>query len=178
MNKKQYMTVKEVSRYLSLPLSTIYDLIREKKIKSTKIGGRIRCLAKDIENYDNFGTDSASNQTRTKNYQNNRRKFPRINSDFDCNYSIDLQRFKDTIVKGIILNLSPEGVFVQRGDCEASGINVDDPIVLRFSLNHKYETCREINVNGRVLRKHANGFAVKFRQIDKKLKDTIKEYIG
>ena len=45
------MTVKEVSDYLRIPLSTIYDLTKRGKIKAVKFGKHWRYLESDIQRY-------------------------------------------------------------------------------------------------------------------------------
>lgn len=170
MEKGQYITVKEASRYLGIPLSTTYDLIRAKKIRSIKIGGTIRCLTDDIKNYVRFGTNIASSQDK--------RRHPRINTEFSCYYSKDLQGHRETNVDGLIVNLSPEGIFMQKQNYEEEMINVDDPVIVRFKLAIGNGEIKDISVNGRVLRKQENGYAVKFRQMDKSLKEAIRQYIG
>jgi len=45
------MTVKEVSDFLKIPLSTIYDLVQKGKIRGVKFGKHWRFLEEDILAY-------------------------------------------------------------------------------------------------------------------------------
>lgn len=51
--EKGMYTVEEVSRFLSIPRSTVYDLIRDKRpgkgLQAVKIGGRYRFPRKPID---------------------------------------------------------------------------------------------------------------------------------
>ena len=50
-SKKKVMTIKEVSEFLRIPLSTIYVLAQEGKIRGIKCGRRWRFLEEEILNY-------------------------------------------------------------------------------------------------------------------------------
>lgn len=47
-NGKRVMTVKEVSEFLRIPLSTIYDLVKRGKLRGAKFGRQWRFLEEDI----------------------------------------------------------------------------------------------------------------------------------
>ncbi len=177
MERISYMTVREVRGYLNIPLRTVYDLIKKKKIKSTRIGGTIRCLQKDIEEYAACGTENSMSQLRKKSTLKDERERPRINTCFNCRYTIDLGQIKHVISEGMIQNLSSGGVFLEN-DNKTDAINVDDPINLVFALPPDGQNIREVSVRGRILRKQQKGFAVKFRNIDEDVKNEIKGYIG
>jgi excisionase family DNA binding protein len=50
-NGKKVMTVKEVSDFLRIPLSTIYDLVKSGKLRGAKFGRQWRFLEEDILSY-------------------------------------------------------------------------------------------------------------------------------
>lgn len=50
-NGKKVMSVKEVSEFLRIPVSTIYDLAKAGKIQGAKFGRHWRFLEEDILNY-------------------------------------------------------------------------------------------------------------------------------
>ena len=50
-NGKTIMTVKDVSRFLKLPLSTIYDLVKHGRLRGVKFGRQWRFLEEDILSY-------------------------------------------------------------------------------------------------------------------------------
>lgn len=185
MNK--YLKVKDISKLLGIPLRTVYYLIKTGKIKSIRFGNQIRCLKSDIEKYLLYGTDISLKETPIREgvLHAEKRAYQRINSNFKCQYSVNLEPFKTVESDGgIIKNISDGGVFVATLNChsgrseESQNIKVDDPIIIKFSLPFKEKKREEINVTGRVLRKQENGFAVKFRHIDQTEKEQIKEYIG
>lgn len=54
------LTVREVSDFLLISFSTAYELVRSRKIKAFKAGGRWRIFKKDLEPYINRGDDNAT----------------------------------------------------------------------------------------------------------------------
>ena len=50
-NGKKIMSVKEVSDFLRIPMSTIYDLTKKGKIRAAKFGKHWRFLEEDILSY-------------------------------------------------------------------------------------------------------------------------------
>ncbi len=51
--ERKIMTVKEVSHYLKIPISTIYSLARQGRLRAVKFGKHWRFLEEDIVR--NFG---------------------------------------------------------------------------------------------------------------------------
>jgi len=176
-NDKKYMTAKQVSEYLQIPLPTVYRLITQNKIKSAKIGGSIRCFTEDVHNYEDYGTTYIFNKLRKNQSPKDERENPRINTELNCRYSLDLGS-NNIINEGIMRNLSLDGLFLENHENEPNEIHVDDPVNLMFVLPLYEHNNKEINVNGRVRRKQDNGFAIKFRQVNERLKEDLKEYIG
>lgn len=58
---KRIMTIKELSDYLRIPLSTIYDLTKKGKIRGVKFGKHWRFLEDEILDYLRFGSWKLSN---------------------------------------------------------------------------------------------------------------------
>jgi len=50
-NGKKVMSVKEVSNFLKIPVSTTYDLAKRGKIRAAKFGRHWRFLEEDILSY-------------------------------------------------------------------------------------------------------------------------------
>lgn len=48
--RRKVMTVKEVSDFLRIPLSTIYELVKHGKLRGAKFGRQWRFLEEDILN--------------------------------------------------------------------------------------------------------------------------------
>lgn len=180
MNKKnEYIIVKDASVCLGIPLKTTYRLIKQRKIKAIKIGGRIKCLYSDVEHIQNNGTNPSADKAKSDAAILNRRESQRINSNVSCQYSVNLTPFKEIIGQGIIRNISTGGAFIVNDEAkELENINVDDPADIRFTLNFPGENLRDIFVIGRVTRKGSKGIAVKFRHIGESEKEQIREYVG
>lgn len=170
-----FLNAKEVSKYLRIPLRTVHRLTKDGKIKAVRIGKQWRYKRTDIENYFSFGTNFSREPARKLNDFIERRACPRINTDFDCQYLINLPRFKIINDKGIIKNLSTGGSLVI---AQCKDIEIDDPILLQFILVSDSDKKLEINVNGRIIRKTPSGFGVKFKNTSKQTVDSITEYIG
>lgn len=193
------LTAEEVSRILRIPLPTIYRLTQQAKIRAVKIGKHWRYRKEDIERYLQFGTDFSREPSRRvydtlENAQgpaslktflnseqlspadkawplNERRAYPRINTNFKCNYSIDLPPFKIIRCSGIIKNLSAGGVFCIIQDKRIDEIEIDDPVDLNFIIENT-----EINAKGKVVRKTKDGLGIKFKNINKEMQNRITEY--
>lgn len=173
MNKNtDLLTVKEASEYLGLSERTVQRLSKQGKIKGIKLGRQWKFFKEDIEKYLSLGIDFSAEPSRTPHFRESageRRAYPRINTNFKCNYSVNLPPFKSITNSGIIKNISAGGVFLVIHDV---GVSLDDPIDLTFSLN------TEINPRGRVVRKGKSGVGIKFRNITTKDRNKIIQYIG
>lgn len=205
IEKTNILTARQVSKYLCIPLRTVQHLSKQGKIKSFKIGSRWRYLRTDIENYGPcYHTDKEPNFFTAKQTAEyfcinlrtlyrysklgkikafkiggqwrylikkpddfiERRTCPRINTNLECQYSINLPPFKTINNTGIVKNLSTGGIlFVSEDD----GIEADDLISMNFM---------DIKIEGRVIRKDAGGFAVKFRNMKESSKNKIIQYVG
>lgn len=170
---KEFLSIKQVSKTLSIPLRTVYRLIKQGSIKSIRIGGRIRCFKDDIEKYYHFGT----NYPKVPSGETiERRAYPRINSNLYCQYSINLPPFKAVVDSGIIKNISIGGVFLILDNENFNDIDIDDPINLEFNIEDKEKS--EIKIKGKIVRKTTKGLGIKFRKLSDKNKNLIGNYIG
>lgn len=184
-----FLTSKQVSKYLFIPLRTVQRLTKEGKIKGVKIGKQWRYKRADIEYYISRGTDFSGeperipgNITKTPGIHREagfieRRAFPRINSSLNCRYSVNLAPFKDTNSEAIIKNLSAGGAALIIQGEEINKIDTGDPIDLDFDLTRKRETLN-IKIEGRIVRKDGAGIGIKFRDIDEETKNKIIQYVG
>jgi excisionase family DNA binding protein len=174
----RYVTVKKASILLSIPLKTVYRLIKNGKINAIKIGGRVRCLRDDVERIRDNGTDGVCDRRARHAAGLNDRKYQRINTNLSGQYSVSLRPFKEITGSGIIKNLSEGGVYITCPEEQSSGIDVDDAVDISFSLGKTGEDGGAVFVQGRVVRKENGGMAVRFRQVDGKIKEIIRGYIG
>jgi len=49
MLQSEILNIKEVSKYLRIPVSTIYKLVQDGKVPATKIGKHWRIMKKDLD---------------------------------------------------------------------------------------------------------------------------------
>ncbi|MCX8118312.1 MAG: helix-turn-helix domain-containing protein [Desulfobacterota bacterium] len=49
MDSEEVLSVKEVSRYLKIPVSTVYKLAQDGRVPAVKLGKHWRFLKKDID---------------------------------------------------------------------------------------------------------------------------------
>lgn len=177
INKINFLTAKQVSEYLQMPLRTVQYLSHTGKIKAIKIGNKWKYNKEDIEKYVYFGTDFSKEPSRIYNNFIERRIHPRINTNFRCQYSINLPPFKEINSLGIIQNLSAGGILLINQDKGINEIDLNDPIDLDFSLIIKDKTLN-IKTKGRIVRKDGNKFGIKFRDIKEEDRTKIVQYVG
>ncbi|MBD3379888.1 MAG: helix-turn-helix domain-containing protein [Candidatus Omnitrophica bacterium] len=175
---KKYISVKEASGYLGIPLRTVYHLVKSGKIRSVRLGGRIRCLREDVLDPYDKGTFDPSVKDTCKVQAPERRRTPRINAASQCSYKVDLEPLRSAEGEGMVKNLSSGGVFLLIDEKSLSGISSDDPVNVSFGLSFPGEENIILELAGRVLRKEDTGLAIKFRSIPEKEKQLIEEYIG
>jgi len=174
----KYISVKKASGYLGIPLRTVYRLVEQGKIRSIRIGGKIRCLSRDVEKCAESGTDIDLVKAGRQDHRSDDREHSRINTGFNCRFSVILPSIKDLTGEGVIGNLSAGGIFIVVHESNMEDISVDDPIELEFSIIISDEETINATVKGRVVRKDEKGIAVKFRLIERSLKKRIAQYVG
>lgn len=171
--QNKFLTAKEASQRLGIPLSTLYRLSRNGSIKSMHIGNRWYFPETEIDGYLSCNPFDKHFLTRI-NEPKERRSYPRVNCHIECNCSIDLPG-KDAVLRGVIKNVSGGGLLL-RDEYNVNKIQLEDPIKLEFSLDDNEETI--IKVNGRVVRKVDFGCGIKFRNINKDCEDLVIKFVG
>lgn len=161
-----FLTSKQVSKYLYIPLRTVQKLSKEGKIRAVKIGNQWRYKKADIEYYISKGTNFSREPERIYGEFIERRAYSRINSDFICRYSVNHEPIRKAEGAGEVKNISAGGVFVIGQDDKVENIYIDDGERIN------------IHTKGRVVRKTDNGMGIKFRRISKNYQDEIARYVG
>lgn len=175
MNRKtDFLTAKQVSRYLNIPLRTIHRLSKQGRIKSIKIGGRWFYKKSQVEEYLLFGTDFRSLPITRNEELPERRACPRMNCRIECDYSIDLPQ-KNEVQEAIIKNIGGGGLLLKSG---FNNVSLEDPVNIRFVLYPELESRVTIEARARIVRKTDSGFAVKFRNMDENFQESIIRYVG
>lgn len=178
-NIHNFMNAYEVSAYLSLPISTVYDLTKNGRIKATRAGKKIRYKEDDIEYYLQYGIPASSRYPlyesgeSLNNPTGKKRLYPRINCSLSCIINVHIPDEKRLSFTSRILNISIGGIFIENHtqDNLFNQIKNDDPIKLFFDL----EGNNNLGANGRVLRISDKGMAVKFRNLYQNTKELIEE---
>jgi len=175
--KKTLLNSKQASGYLSIPLRTLQHLSKQGKIKAIKIGKYWKYKKSDIEQYLLYGTDFSQEPDRKPDNFIERRASSRINTNFECQYSISLPPFKNINNEAIIKNLSAGGILLSGKNEEMNNIEIDDPINLKFTLIDK-DKIIAIETAGKIIRMDRNKLGIKFRNIDKSYQDLLIGYVG
>jgi len=176
------LTVREVSDYLKIPLSTLYELTQKGKIKASKVGRHWRYLEEDILNY-LHGSESR------ETCFDERRRHPRINTETRALLRILLYSKNGSGKEGVVTNVSEGGMrFVFSAEasrilapeagvfCEAE---VGDPVRVLFTMGG--EKNKALELDGRVVHKFKNGsisVGIKFKNISPEDRAFIREYVG
>lgn len=163
---KIFLNSKQVSEYLLIPLRTVQHLTIQGKIKAIRVGRKWRYKRVDIDQYFNMGIDFSKEPIKRADDFVDRRLYPRINTNLNCQYSINLPPFKTINNIGILKNLSANGILVITKDSE---IDICDPLDLEFM---------DIKTEGRVVRRNGNELGVKFRNMREQDMSKIIQYVG
>lgn len=172
-----FLTSKQAGKILGIHQRTIQRLTKQGKIKGVRIGKLLKYRKVDIDKYLLSGTNFSKEPARIPNDFIERRLYPRINTNFNCQYSITLPPFKNINGEGIIKNISAGGVFLINRNNEIFKINIDDPVDLDFNLDINSEIIN-IDIKGKIVREDSNGIGIKFRNIDGETKNKIVQYAG
>lgn len=173
--RKDFLTAKEASERLHIPLSTIYRLSNRGMLKSMHVGARWYFPIDEIERYLSCELTSFHTPIRQKEFPE-RRKFPRINCNMECNYLIPLPG-KNEMCNAVIKNISAGGLLMCDKDNNRN-LELEDPIKIEFKLNLDEGNESFLNVKGRVVRKMLNTCGIKFRNIDEKSQHVIVQFVG
>lgn len=165
------MTAKEVCDYLKLPLSTLYGLTKQGKIKGTKVGKHWRYLKSDIEAV-LIGASPGSVASAE------RRKTERVNCELRAEIRVTLDRKDQTTHDGVIHNLSAGGIFFMPREHKALlNYAAGDPVLVSFEL--PASSNGTIQIHGRVTRcLSENSVGIKFKDVRDKELEALKHYVG
>lgn len=182
--KKQVLTIKEVSHYLRIPVSTVYDLARAGKIKGRKFGKHWRFLEEDIVSYFHGNSPSFASQNSVLEH----RQHPRVNMRVRAEVATLLSSTRSP-VKGTIHNLSAGGVYFVADTVEAEQqvppaevpepFNAGDPVRITFELPDAVPV--RIEEQGRVIHRvpgNRLGSGIKFKHLHARDMERIQSYVG
>lgn len=162
------LKAKETSEILRVPLSTLYRLTKQGRIKGIKIGRQWRYKREDVIRYFNAGIGFE----RTE-----RRRYPRINCHIVCQLKICIVDTKDIESAGLIKNISAGGALVETPEEIIRHICIEDPMDLKFTLELNDENML-VRSEARIVRQENNNFGIKFRELKEEIKDRILDYVG
>lgn len=166
------MTIQEVKDYLRIPLSTVYELSRQKKIRAVKIGKHWRYLESDILAY--LGVAQTKFAAESE-----KRIHARINTQSPAVIKLLLPSKVELIVPARVQNLSAGGVLLK---AKSEGLKVGDPVEIQFE--HPSDGNVEIVCSGRIVHERktvadeSSEIGVKFRNLNRKDEETIRTYVG
>ena len=181
------MTAKEVSQYLRIPLSSLWNLTKKGKIRGVKVGKHWRYLESDIEVFLQANASCSGGENGALKISE-RRRHPRLNCDLPTELTILLLeklRFKKA---GMIRNLGEGGaLFIcKRGDevldpermwlCELA---TGDPVKIIFQIPENGS--EQLELKGRIVHQNLNSESVvgiKFRDIPENNLKAIRDYVG
>jgi len=174
-NNDGLLLANEVSKYLRLPLSTLYRLTKKRILKGIKVGKQWRYSRKDIEKYLSGLKNPIYYDCQTDFDSTERRAFPRLNCNILCSYRVLIPAIKDIHSNGSIRNISGNGILLSTSGDILSKINIGDPVELKFTLDLQNNN---IKTDARIVRKTIDGFAMKFRNMSRKHRDSIVRFVG
>lgn len=182
---EKILTIREVSEFLKIPLSTLYELVQKGKIPGKKIGRHWRFLQRDVLDFLGGGARTGP----AKSGHEEKRRSPRMNVEGDCVYRVLLSARLEKEETGEICNLSEDGLCIlmkPKWDgrnfevpAPSPQIQVGDPVHVFFRIPEM--ATFPVGVRGRVTRKFQDsvpGVAVKFRNLSKELQAMIHDYVG
>lgn len=164
------LKAKEASEILRVPLSTLYRLTKQGRIKGIKIGRQWRYKREDIMRYFNAGI-GFDNITVEK------RRYPRVNCRIKCGFKIFIPGEKDIQSQGIIRNISAGGVLVETGQKLPADIDIEDPVELQFTLELNDENMF-VQSQARVVRIDRGNLGIKFKALNDEVKNRVLDYVG
>lgn len=162
------LTGPEVSAYLKIPLSTLYSLTKQGKIKGVKVGKHWRYLRRRLEEY-------LLGETQTE-----RRRVARLNTAIKGRLEVRLSEKLDSKKEGEIRNLSEGGaLFVYSTQAEGPEAELHDPVSVSFPLSEKDSSALELR--GRVVHLSKNSgsrVGIKFKDLTPEAKEALRNYVG
>jgi len=173
----EILNVAEVSAILRIPASTLYDLARQGKIRSVKVGRHWRFFAKDIQALLRGTQNSAKSIRNSK-----KRKVRRIRAEISAQLSGILSQTQTIHHQGVIQDISESGIYfsiVTGNSKEQNELRSGDPVKIEFELDEP--TRQSIVLKGCIIREgHGlnKGYGIKFRQLSKEDQEIIRDYVG
>lgn len=175
------MTVQEVSTYLKIPISTLYDLTRKGKLRGVKVGRQWRYLERDIVNFLHGIPQSSGNPAISDRRQN-----PRTRTNVPAKIASLFMETGNSPEEGILRNLSEGGaLFEDHNGQDAQGKNhnnhefeVGDPVRLTFEIPGNGSV---LTIEGRVVHQSANSpikLGIKFRKVPEDKQRILRDYVG
>ena len=179
LSANQVMTIKEVSQYLRIPVSTIYDLTRKGKLRGGKFGKHWRFLKEDIVAY-LHGDSSASRVCVQSAPSTELRQHPRINTQISSTVVAGLPE-KHASFTGTIRNLSMSGAYFVIKTTAGSPVTLEagDPVEILFEIPGPVP--RRIESEGRIVRQKKNGTVgsgIKFKHLPAEVMEALQDYVG
>lgn len=178
------MTIKEVSAYLRIPVSTIYDLAGKGKIRGVKFGKHWRFLEEDILHYLHYGDRGyPAHDTRSTE----KRESFRVNSEIPAGIAVQLNGRSGLLAEGTIANLSEGGAFFVYTENGGNGNGTPaggaravpgDPVKLVFRMTEQAPS--KLEVDGLVIHQGAGprtGAGIKFRHLSQENREMIKKHV-
>lgn len=174
------MTSREVSEYLRLPLSTVWNLTKTGKIRGFKVGKHWRYLESDILSFFNLPHP----RTHSVEFHEERRSSARLHCSLPAEVRSMLLATGPIGETGRLDNLSEQGahfVFSQgrQTKIDAGLLEPGNPVSLELSFPELND--RQMVLQGRIVHITSNGhpaIGIKFRLIHPEDQKGIKAYVG
>lgn len=124
----EVMTPREVANFLKLPLSTVYKLTQEGRLRGVKLGKHWRYLASDVRLQIAAPAPTASGLLAAEAAE--RRRHPRIDVRMPAQFRVEVPQVKQCTGKGAIANVSRGGLMLVIDELSVQGqlVRLDDPI--------------------------------------------------
>lgn len=120
----EVMTPREVANFLKLPLSTVYKLTQEGRLRGVKLGKHWRYLASDVRQ------QIAAPMPLALAAGAERRRAPRIDVRLPVQFRVEVPQVKQCSGKGAVANVSRGGLLLVIEELSVQGqlVRLDDPI--------------------------------------------------
>lgn len=162
------MTAQEVSIFLRLPMTTVYEMTSKGKLSGVKCGRQWRYQKADVLQYLNRGRPTAGDAS-----SHEKRKFPRLKTCLSAKLAGLLSETKGLEYEGCIRNISEEGLLI---DCAPFQLEPGDPVRISFALTDPIEI---ISVDARVVHQKMTSYqGIKLRNLSPRVRERIREYVG
>ena len=181
LNSYKILNVHDVSRMLKIPVSTIYELARNRKLRGAKVGRQWRFLESDIIEL----LHSDGNISGTFSPAGENRQHPRLKTHLPASIKGLLPETNGSVINGTVRDLSESSVFVATESIQAESavrpLAGDDPVEISFEIQNGNGHPIAVTVQGRVTRRvkgAVTGFAVLFKNPSSKFRKAVQAYVG